>query len=49
MMAFCCECHRKIQPDDDYVDDHGKCICMDCIVDYIEDRFDITDIAEALG
>lgn len=49
MMVFCCKCHRKIQPDDDYFYDHGKDICCDCIEDYIEERFDISDICEALG
>lgn len=48
-MVFCCKCHRKIQPEDDYIYDHGKDVCVDCIVDYIEERFDFFDIAEALG
>lgn len=49
MMIFCCVCHKRILPDDDYVQDLEKSICSDCIVDYIEDRYDIFDIAEELG
>jgi len=48
-MVFCCKCHRKIQPEDDYIYDHGKDVCVDCIEDYIEEQFDFFDIAEALG
>lgn len=49
MMIKCSECGARINPGDDYAQDFDKVICSDCIEDYIEERYDIFDIARELG
>ena len=48
-MIKCSECGKRIDPGDEYAKDFDKIICCDCIEDYIEQRYDIFDIARELG
>ena len=48
-MLTCKMCKGRIEAGDEYAKDEEIVICMDCIVQYIIEAYDIIDIAQEIG